>query len=77
MHAQYHRLARRRGAKRAAVAVGHRMLGIAYHILKEGAVYEDLGANHFDERTEGAVVVRMQRRLERLGYEVQLAKKAA
>jgi transposase len=48
--AQYHRLAARRGAKRAAVAVGHTILVIAYHILKTGTAYQDLGANYFDER---------------------------
>ena len=77
LHAQYHRLASRRGAKRAAVAVAHSMLGIAYHVLRDGTVYEDLGATYFDERKEDLVVLRMQRRLERLGYEVRLIKKAA
>jgi hypothetical protein len=41
--AQAHRLARRRGKKKAAVAVGHSILVIAYHILKEGTTYRDLG----------------------------------
>ena len=77
LHAQYHRLAGRKGKKRAAVAVAHSMLVIAYHLLKEGTVYEDLGANYFDERKEHDVVRRLQHRLERLGYEVDLVKRAA
>ena len=77
LSAQYHRLAARRGAKRAAVAVGHSMLVIAYHILRDGVVYEELGGNYFDEQKEEHVVRRMQRRLERLGYEVTLTKQAA
>ena len=77
LHGQYHRLARRRGSKRAAVAVGHSMLVIAYHLLRDGGVYHDLGANYFDENKEEIVVRQLQRRLERLGYEVGLSKKAA
>ena len=72
LSAQYHRLASRRGAKRAAVAVGHSMLVIAYHILRDGRTYEDLGSNYFDERKEQHVVHHIQRRLERLGYTVDL-----
>ena len=77
LHGQYHRLAARRGKKRAAVAVGHSMLVSAYHILRDGVGYQDLGANYFDERKEARVVARLQRRLERLGYAVSLNKQAA
>lgn len=41
--AQYRRLAARRGGKRALIAVAHSILIIAYHILKDGTVYQDLG----------------------------------
>lgn len=77
LHGQYHRLAARRGKKRAAVAVGHSMLVSAYHILRDGVAYQDLGANYFDERKQARVVARLQRRLERLGYAVSLNKQAA
>lgn len=77
LQAQYHRLAARRGKKRAAVAVAHSILVIVYHLLKEGGVYQDLGGTYFDEIKEGQVVGRMQRRLKALGYEVTLHKKAA
>jgi transposase len=77
LQAQYHRLAARRGRKRALIAVGHSILVIAYVLLKEGGVYQDLGANYFDEQKEQAVVGRMARRLEKLGYEVSLTKRAA
>jgi Transposase IS116/IS110/IS902 family len=46
--AQYRRLAARRGAKRAAIAVGHRILVIAYHLLTTGEVYADLGPNSIE-----------------------------
>lgn len=49
--AQYRRLARTRGSKRAAMAVAHSILVIAYHLLKEGATYQDLGPRYFEERS--------------------------
>jgi transposase len=75
--AQYHRLAARRGAKRAAVAVAHTILVIAHHILSKGTVYQELGANYFDERDTTAVVQRAVARLDRLGFEVTLTPKVA
>lgn len=77
LSAQYHRLAARRGAKRAAVAVGHTILIIAYHILKQGTTYTDLGANYYDERDKAATVRRAMRRLESLGYKVTVEPIAA
>ena len=77
LSAQYHRLASRRGSKRAAIAVGHSILVTAYHVLLDGSAYQELGGNYFDEHKERDVVGRLRRRLERLGYEVDLAKKAA
>ncbi len=68
--AQYHRLARRRGKKKAAVAVAHSILVIAYHILKEGTTYRELGANFFDKRDAQATQRRLLARLEALGLRV-------
>lgn len=70
LSAQYHRIAARRGAKRAVVAVGHTILIILYHILKDGTVYNDLGANYFDERDKTATLRRAVQRIEKLGYKV-------
>jgi transposase len=71
--AQYRRLAARRGAKRAAVAVGHRILVIAYHLLADDtASYTDLGTTYFDERDRHRLAHRLVTRLEGLGYTVQL-----
>ncbi len=52
------------------------LLVIAYHLLKEGTTYNDLGHNYFDERDQEAVVKRITSRLERLGYEVTIKKVA-
>jgi transposase len=70
--AQFRRIAARRGKKRALVAVGHALLVAAYHMLKRKEPYRDLGANFFDERDRQAVEHRTIRRLERLGYRVEL-----
>jgi transposase len=70
--AQYRRLAARRGAKRAAVAVGHTILVIAYHLLKTGLPYEELGANYYDERNREALQRQLVKRLEKLGCKVTI-----
>jgi transposase len=70
--AQYRRLTARRGKKRAAVAVGHSILSIAYQILKAGTVYDDLGPAFFDARQRAHAEHSLVRRLEALGYTVTL-----
>jgi transposase len=72
LSAQYHRLAGRRGKKRAIVAVAHSILVIAYHVLKRHQPYQELGANYFDERKKESVAQRLTKRLEKLGYQVKL-----
>jgi transposase len=72
LSAQYHRLAARRGNKKAAVAVGHTILVIVYHLLKRGDTYRDLGPIYFDEHDRQAVERRLTHRLQRLGYKVTL-----
>jgi transposase len=70
LSAQYHRLAARRGKKKAIVAVAHTILAIAYHLLKNRTSYEELGDAYFDERDKEVVQRRLVRRLEELGYTV-------
>jgi transposase len=70
--AQYRRIAARRGAKRAAVAVAHSILVIVYHILTKHETYHDLGVTYFDERDRQAVERRLVKRLQALGYDVSL-----
>jgi transposase len=72
LSAQYHRLAARRGGKRAALAVAHTILVIAYHMMAREQTYADLGGNYFDERDRRQVERRLVRRLEGLGYTVTL-----
>ena len=75
--AQYRRLAARRGKAKAAIAVGHSILVVAYHLLTEGTTYRELGANYFDQRDRQGVTRRLVHRLEDLGYAVKLAPAAA
>ena len=52
LQAQFHRLRARRGAKKAIGAVAASILTAAYHMLRNGALYQDLGAGHFDRRAK-------------------------
>jgi transposase len=70
--AQYQRLARRRGANRAAVAVGHSLLVSSYYLLKGEPEYVDLGRHYFDERDREQLVRQSVKRLRQFGYEVEL-----
>jgi transposase len=75
--AQYHRIARRRGGKKAAVAVGHSILVIIWHLLEHDCPYVDLGSTYFDERDQTGIKRHLVRRLEQLGYSVALSRSAA
>lgn len=70
LSAQYHRLAARRGSKKAIVAVAHTILATAYHLLKNRTTYEELGDHYFDERDKEAIQRRLVRRLEEIGCKV-------
>lgn len=70
--AQFRRLAARRGAKKASIAVAHSILVIAYHLLQNDCPYTDLGSNYFDEHDRQQVARRLVQRLEGLGYRVAL-----
>lgn len=74
LSSQYHRIAARRGKKKALLAVGHSILVIAYHLLTRKQAYCDLGANYFDERDRQAVTKRCVNRLQKLGYQITLEK---
>jgi len=71
--AQHRRLTTRRGVKRATIAVAHSLLVTAYHLLAERRDYVDLGVEHFDrKRTPHEQAQRMVRKLESLGYSVDI-----
>jgi len=71
--AQYRRLAARRGAKRAAVAVAHTLLIMVYALLtQQQETYRELGGHSFEARDRQAVQRRLVHRLEALGELVSL-----
>ena len=72
LSAQYHRLAGRRGSKKAIVAVAHSMLVIVYHMIKQKEPYRELGGDYFDKRRPEITAKRLVKRLEQLGFNVSL-----
>ena len=72
LSAQYGRLAARRGKKKATIAVGHSLLVIIFHVLREQKPYQELGGNFFDQQERQRLEKRLVQRLEKLGYEVSL-----
>ena len=71
LSARYYNIARRRGSKRAAVAIGHQILKDIYHILSTGEPYKEIGAEASRNRKSDARECSMIRELERLGYSVR------
>jgi transposase len=75
--AQFRRLAGRIGKKKAAVAVAHSILVIAYHVIDTGKPYQNLGGDYFAKRVDPERRARrLARQLAELGYEVTITKAA-
>lgn len=68
----FRKLQARIGGKKAAVAVGHKILLIVYHLFNEGTVYDDGRYNHLNRKQEHRQFKRALSTLEQLGYQVQL-----
>jgi len=76
LNAQYRKIAARRGGKRATVAVGHSILVICYHMIKNRTQFNDLGADYFQRRNEAVAIKQSLKRLEALGFSVSIEKVA-
>jgi transposase len=72
LSSQYHRIAARRGKNRAAVAVAHTILTIAYHILTKKQCYIELGATYYEDRRKEIILKQSLKKLEALGYQVSI-----
>ena len=72
LRAQFLRIKARRGAKRAILAVAASMLTAAYHMLRDGTEYNDLGSDHFDRRDRAKTIRRLIKRLQDLGCDVPM-----
>lgn len=68
--AQYKRLVKRMGKKKALIAVGHSILVITYHVLQTRTPYQDLGGDYFERRNGDKQRKRLIRQLESLGLKV-------
>ena len=74
---KYRRLKSRRGALRAAVAIGHKILVIAYRMLADDSDYQELGDGYLDQLNTRRNASNMVRRLRQMGYDVQISLKEA
>jgi transposase len=74
---KFHRLRVRRGYKRALMAIAHKLLVAVYHMLRTGTDFNDLGVAYLDRTDERRTTRKLVQRLENLGYEVQITRKAA
>ena len=74
---QYHRLAGRRGKKRALGTVKHSMLVTVYFMLRDNKSYKDLGADYFDKLNPQQQIRYHVRKLKELGQQVEIATMAA
>ncbi len=70
LSALYHRLAGRRGKKKAIVAVAHALLVIVFHMIERKEPYHELGGDYFDQQDPEATAKRLVTRIEKLGYQV-------
>ena len=70
---KYYRLKARRGSMRAAVAIAHKILVAAYHMLARRVDYRDLGEAYLDQIDQTRTAANLKRRLERLGYIVSIS----
>jgi len=70
LRALFYRVKGRRGWGKAVVAVGHKILVLAYSILKTGTAYQDLGGDYFDKLHPERTAKRLVQRLQQLGRNV-------
>jgi transposase len=76
LSAQFHRLASRRGAKKAIIAVACSILVIAFHIIERKQPYIELGGDYFDKRRPEITANRLLKRLKHLGFQVTIQQSA-
>jgi transposase len=70
--ALFHRIAQRRGMKKAAVAVAHRLLTVVYILIRDGGIYHERGGDYFDRHNPARTAKKLTRRLEKIGFQVVL-----
>lgn len=76
LRSQFLRLKSRRGPKKAIMAVAASILTAVYHMLRDGVPYKDLGPDYFERANKGKATAKLVRKLESLGYQVELTEAA-
>ncbi|HET6518883.1 MAG TPA: transposase [Geminicoccaceae bacterium] len=77
LRAKFHRLKARMSAKKAAVAIAHKILVAVFHMLQRAATFAELGADDLDRLDKHRTAKRLVRRLDAPGYDVMLRPKTA
>jgi transposase len=72
LSALYRRIRSRRGEQKAIMALAHQLLIIAFHIVRDGTVYRELGGDHYDRQNKPKVTRKLVDRLQKMGYYVTL-----
>jgi hypothetical protein len=73
--ALFFRIAQRRGMKKAAVAVAHRLLRVVYLLIAGGGTYRERGGDYFDRRNPARTVRKLTTRLEKIGFHVAVTRR--
>jgi hypothetical protein len=72
LSALFRRIRSRRGEQKAIMALAHQRLTIIFHVVRDGSVYQELGAGHYDRQNKPKATRKLVERLPRLGYYVTL-----
>jgi transposase len=67
---KYYRLKARLAAKRAIIAVAHRLFKALYFIIKKGATFKDLGETYLVEHNKASILRRISKQAKILGYQL-------
>lgn len=77
LRSKYDSLVGRRGKKRALIAIGHKILIAAYHIMQDKVAYQELGAEYLQEIKKEKQIKRHIQLLKEMGVEVEIKKEVA
>lgn len=72
LRSKYDSLVPRRGKKRALIAVGHKILIAAYHILDQKTSYKELGYDYLESRRKHKLSDRYLRKLRDMGLDIEV-----
>ena len=75
MRAAFFRIKAKAGAKKAVIAVAHKLVVIAYSILKTKEPYRELGGDYFDKLNPERTAHRLMVRIAKLGFEVEIKRR--